>query len=456
MDDQVLVPFTGDDSGIEELTWGQQRIWTAMNLGGAGSMNLVGVIPLAPGTTIENLATMLRFLFARHQTLRTRISLDADGHPRQAVADSGVLPIEIVTVTDDDPAGTAEAVRRRDKAANFDSVHDWPVRIAVIRHRDVLTHAVMTYNQLAVDATSLDLLTADVANMDPATGAALRPFTATRPLELARQQRGAGALRQSASSLRYWERVLRTIPVRRFAESGDERSPRYWEIGYRSPAGYLAVHVIAARTGVDTGAVLLAAVAVAVARVTGTNPFVTQILVSNRFRPGFAEIISPVVQSALCVVDADAATFDEVVARAQRTTVAAGMNAYYDLTHREKLEAAVARERGEEVDISCYVNDRRRGSRQRITDAAPTADDVRAALPLSVERFERRLDKTTRKLFINIDDIPGAMDVMMRADTRYLSPPDVSMCLREIEAVVVRAAVEPAGSFRVSGVAGGG
>jgi hypothetical protein len=195
---------------------------------------------------------------------------------------------------------------------------------------------------------------------------------------------------------------------------------------------------------------------VALARVTGNNPVVTQLLVSNRFRPGFAEIISPLVQSALCVVDVDAATFDDVVARAQRTTVAAGMNAYYDLTRREELEAAVARERGEEVDISCYVNDRRRGSRQRITDAVPTADDVRAALPLSVERFERRSDKTTRKLFVNIDDVPGALDVMMRADTRYLSPPDVSTCLREMEAVVVRAAIEPEGSFRVSGVAGGG
>ncbi|HEX4724621.1 MAG TPA: condensation domain-containing protein [Pseudonocardiaceae bacterium] len=444
MDDQLLVPFAGDDSGIDELTWGQQRIWAAMELGGGQSLNLVGVFPAPPGATVQNVAMMLRFLFGRHQSLRTRISLDADGRPRQAVADRGVVPVEIVAVTDDDPAGTAEAVRLEYKRANVDSVHEWPVRTAAIRHGDVLTHIVMMYNQLAVDATSLDLLTADVANMDPATGAARTPITATQPLELARQQRGAVAARQSASSLRYWERVLRTIPVHRFAESGDERVPRFWEIGYRSPAGYLAVHVIAARTGVDTGAVLLAAFAVALARVTGNNLVVTQTLMSNRFRPGFADIVSPMVQSGLCVIDvAGAATFDEVAARAQRTTMSAGMNAYYNLAHREELEATVAEERGDDVDISCYVNDRRRGSRQRVTDAVPTADDVRAALPLSVERFDRRSDKTTRKLFVNIDDIPGAMDVMMRADTRYLAPPDVSRCLREMEAVVVAAATEP-------------
>jgi non-ribosomal peptide synthetase component F len=68
---------------------------------------------------------------------------------------------------------------------------------------------------------------------------------------------------------------------------------------YRSPATHLAAHVLAARAQVEPTPILLAAFAVTLAAVTGQHPVVVQVLVSNRFRPGFADTVSPIAQNDL-------------------------------------------------------------------------------------------------------------------------------------------------------------
>jgi hypothetical protein len=430
MGEQILVPFSGNGSGVAELTWGQQRIWTAMRFGGR-SLNMGAAIPLPPGTTVEQLAVMLRFLVSRHQSLRTRWSVDDGGRPRQAVSSDGVVPLEIVDTEDQDE------VRKRYQETPFDPT-EWPVRMAVVRH----THLVVMYNQLAVDQRSVDILTADLANLDPVTGKEIRPVTALQPLDLARRQGLPAARRAGDAALRHWERLLRAVPPQRFGDSTDKRVPRFVEVGYDSPAGHLAAQLIAARTGAGTSAVLLAAFAVALAEVTDHRPVVTQLLVSNRFRPGFADVVGALTQTGLCVLDVPGGTFAELVAQVGRTTVSAGKNAYYDLFRRDELLAAVSRDRGADIDISSYFNDRRRQAR-RPDGPPPTVEQVRAALPRSAERLISRPTGPTHKLFCHINDVPDTLDVMIRADTHHLSPSDVSACLRGWEAVLVRAAFDP-------------
>jgi hypothetical protein len=339
-----------------------------------------------------------------------------------------------------DPAATAAAVRKRYQDTPFDSEHEWPVRMAVIRCGDAVTHLVVMYNQLAVDQHGLDAMMADLANL----GHPDRPVTGLRPLELARQQRSPAGRKTSEAALRHWDRLLRTVPARRFAGSADPRVPRYQEIAYRSPAAHLAAQVIAARTGVDTSAVLLAAFAVGLARVTGIHPVVTQLLVSNRFRPGLADVVGHLTQTGLCVLDIADVPFDEAVRRARRATVSAGKNAYYDQRDRDELVAALGRERGEEIDISCYFNDRRTQDRQPPVEP-PTEAQIRAAVPLDAERFVGHVERPTRKLFCHINDVPDTVDIMIRADTHHIAPADVSACLRTMAAVVVAASLEGAG-----------
>src|SRR2546430_1911249 len=143
-------------------------------------------------------------------------------------------------------------------------------------------------------------------------GGAARPrVTGRQPRERVSWQRSPAAQGCSDGAVRYCERLLRGLPAGGFgvpAPAGPARS--LWAV-YESQAAHRAVLAAAARTNVSTSSVLLAAFVVALARVTGENPVLTQVLVSNRFRPGFAGSVSPVNQACLCVIDAGGVTFDE-------------------------------------------------------------------------------------------------------------------------------------------------
>jgi hypothetical protein len=477
---EILVSFHGEGSGIGELTWGQQEIWTTIRRTGR-TLNIGGAMPLPTGTSIEEMVSTLRFMVGRHQALRTRLLLVAEGadvpgvpgvpevqgpvpapfppFPRQIVAESGEVPLHVVDVDEgDDPVAAAEALRSRYELTPFDYAHEWPVRMAVVRQSGALTHLVVQYCHVAVDGLGIDAVVQDLANLDPATGEATAPVRGVRPLELARIQGATAGRRQSDKSLRYWETLLRGVPARRFGESADRREPRFWEIFCYSPAMHLGMQSIAARTGADTAHVLLAAYAVATARITGRNPSVAQVIVSNRFRPDFASAVSQLSQPGLCVIDAANSTFDEVVARAWKAATGAYLHGYYDtVRHREMLDR-VARERGEKLDLACFVNDRRNQPGPQPGDRLPTEEDLRAALPRTTLRWDRKLPTYDGTFYLQVDsgpdaNVPGritsteqalpAVYFAIWADTHVLSPADIEAYARELETVIVEAAFDP-------------
>ncbi|MEV4135611.1 condensation domain-containing protein [Dactylosporangium sp. NPDC049742] len=165
-----------------------------------------------------------------------------------------------------------------------------------------MTHVVMSYCHLAVDGLGIDAIVRDMANLDAATGEAVARVGGITPFELAGQQASAAGRRAGDKSLRHWERVLRALPPRRLGTSDDPCTPRYRELALRSPALRRALPRIAARTGIGTGYILLAAYAMALHRLTGRNPSVAQLVVSNRFRPGCADSVSHLAQLSVCAV----------------------------------------------------------------------------------------------------------------------------------------------------------
>jgi hypothetical protein len=441
--ERILVPFEGEGSGVGELTWGQRDIWLAMQEQ-SSSLGIGGAFPLPPGKTVEEIADDLRFLVSRHQSLRTRLQFGADGHPRQVLAKSGEIPLEVIEAGGGEPAEIAAALYRRYDQRVFDYASEWPVRWAVISRQGAATHWVSEICHLATDGMGSLTLLADLDSRDPGTGLAAGPVTATQPLEQARWQASPAGRRQNDTALRYWERLLRAIPARRYPGSADKRSPRHWEASYDSPASHLAIQAIAARARVATSTVLLAVAAVGFTRVTGINPAVIQVEVSNRFRPGLATAVSPVGQTGLCVIDVAGITFDEAVARAFRSAMGAYKHGYYDPVQQEELVARVSQERGEDIDITCYVNDRRLRSRQEPTGQPPAAGDIRAALPRSTLTWGSQLDHPRGRCFLHINDIPDTISCTLHADTHYVSPADMEACLRGLEEVAVEAALDPA------------
>jgi hypothetical protein len=127
---RVAVPFAGEGAGTAPMTWAQLGIWKTMVRTGI-NMNIGGTVPMPPGTTVEEMQTLLRYLVSRHQSLRTRLRFHPGGAAEQVLSEAGELTLELVDA--DDPAAAAEEVRARYAAQAFDYEREWPVRMAVVR-----------------------------------------------------------------------------------------------------------------------------------------------------------------------------------------------------------------------------------------------------------------------------------------------------------------------------------
>ena len=402
-----------------------------------------GVRELPAGESLDDVVAAMRFVLRRHESLRTRLELSASGPPRQVLASRGEITVELLDAGEDDPAEVAREAHDRYGRENFDHAHEWPVRLAVVHRAGKLTHAVVAYSHMATDGPGLNALTRDV--LGNAGAGRDVPVSGTQPLDQARHQRSPAGQRQSETALRLWERQLRRIPPRRFARSRYPRSPRFWEVTFTSPAMYKALGPVAGRNRVGTSSVLLAAFAVALHRMTGTDPSAFQVMVSNRFRPGFADSVSPLSQGSLCVIDVAGATFDEVVARAESTAMKTYLNAYYDPAKLDELIDRVSGERGEALDLSCFFNDRRFTTpRPEALEVGVTTEEIRAALALTDLRWGHRYDRWSEKFFLHVDDVPDVIRLFACGDTHYVSPEEMEAGLRDMEAVIVEAAHESA------------
>jgi len=438
---RVIVQFEGDGSGVAELSWGQQEIWSVIQ-DKADSLPMGGARALPPGQTVADVAAGLRFIISRHQALRTRLRFDPDGQTQQVVHASGEIALEVVDAGHGDPGEVAAAVAAGYKARAFDLEHEWPLRMAVITHRGTATHVAEMICHIALDAFGQAALHDDFDRRDERT----RPVTAMQPLEQARRQRGPGGRRASEASLRYFERLAASVPDRQFSPSADPRQPRFWQVTIESPAGYQAVRMLAARLGLSTSPVLLAAFAVAFTHLTSNQRVALHLVVSNRFRPGFAGSVSPVMQSCLCVLEVAGAPFEEVVRRAWQSSLGAYKHAYFDPAGKREVCERLAAERGAEPDWDVIFNDRRVRSREPAGSISGDADDApSASAPLRDEltrttlTWGERNDMPVQKVFLNICDAPGTLRVELWADSHFVSPADMAGLLRRIEDVLVDA-----------------
>jgi hypothetical protein len=437
---RITVPFKADPPDgdtVDELAWGQREIWTAM-VRQEWWLPIGYARAVPPGTTVDDLLEEVRFMMSRYPTLRTTLRHMPDGDARQVVASSGEVEVEVVDAADDeDPEAAAHRVRQRYWDGAYDLVHGWPVWIAIIRHRGAPTHLVTVMSHLVLDAFGGMVMLEEIVS---------RPDepTAMPPLEQVRWQSSPAGQRQNAASLRYWEKALRAIPSRRFPHRHEPRSPRHWEGSFRSPAAHLALRVLAARTKVDSSPLLLATWAIAMARHSGVNPVAVQVVVNNRFRPGLARSMSPLNQTGICSIDLAGLTVDDAVRLTARQAISAYKHAYYNPADVDDLVARLAAERGEELDIACFFNDRRLDVRDRADGPPPTPEEVRAALPHTRFEWGRRQDTPFERMFTHIENVPDAMTITIAGDTQYMSPGDLEAVVRGMEAVAVEAALDPA------------
>ncbi|PWS46812.1 non-ribosomal peptide synthetase condensation domain protein, partial [Streptomyces sp. ZEA17I] len=100
-EETVTVGFRGDRSGRAPLTWGQRAIWHAIRRTAPNDhyFNIGRVLPLADRgrpATVAGATAALTALVERHESLRTRLELSADGtEAAQDLAATGSLPVTL-------------------------------------------------------------------------------------------------------------------------------------------------------------------------------------------------------------------------------------------------------------------------------------------------------------------------------------------------------------------------
>jgi non-ribosomal peptide synthetase component F len=239
----------------------------------------------------------------------------------------------------------------------------------------------------------------------------------------------------------YLEHALRTMSPSQFGE------PRYPDEGtrmirYRSPATALAIRRVAAQEATSTSSVLLAAFAVSLARFTGNDTVMAMLLVSNRFRPGFADSVSPVVETCPYLVDVGGVSLRDAVGRTNASVFNAYKNAYYDPYEQDAVLARVEADRGP-LDYTYRYNDRRR---DRTAASGPLAndDEIRAAVALAeYAHGEVTPGRATHRFDLTVADVPDAVEFEMTADARFLTAEDMVRITAEFEQVAVLIATAP-------------
>ena len=446
---RVSVTFTAQDSGVAEMTWGQRDMWRAM-VGQNSWLPIGGTQLLEPGTRLEDIAEDLRYLMTRFPALRTRLRFGTGERPVQVLFDSGQIVLELFDAGGTDGTGevshgaperVAAAVEAQYRRSAFHFADDWPVRMALVLSNGVPTHRVAIMCHLALDAAGVRVMLREAAQRDTT------PSTGQQPLDQARWQCSPAGLRQNAAALQYWENLIRSVPARRVGDLGAPRQPVRWCGEFTSPALQMAIRAIAARVGVDTSVVLLVVYAVALARITGVNPVVTRPLVSNRFRPGLAEVVCTVVQGGILALDVADATVDDTIRRAQRTVMTACKHAYYDPEHLDGMIARVTRELGAGFEIRCFFNDRR-GPRQdaaQVLEGQVTPGALREARNRGVFRWTEKIDEDRdENMFVHIDEGSEGIVLTACAHTGYFSPERIEALARGMERVAVATALNPA------------
>ncbi|WP_433607648.1 hypothetical protein ACQP2P_33365 [Dactylosporangium sp. CA-139114] len=105
--ERVGVGFEGYSAGEGPLSWGQLENWSAIVKQGTW-LPLGGLKPLAPGTTVDDVAGELRYLMSRYEPMRTLLRFAPDGTPTQVVYRSGEIDLEIVDAGEADAQRVAE------------------------------------------------------------------------------------------------------------------------------------------------------------------------------------------------------------------------------------------------------------------------------------------------------------------------------------------------------------
>ncbi|GAA3728906.1 hypothetical protein GCM10022225_07880 [Plantactinospora mayteni] len=444
---RLTVRFHGERSGSAELTWAQRHIWERCRAIAPQEayFNLHRVIE-PPGTCdAAQVARAVRLLVERYEALRTTIGRAPDGQPRQQVAATGELDIDVHEVdVAGDVTSTVELASVEHGGHRFTD-DEWPLRVAVVTRSGKVLRVLLTASHVAVDWVGVRLVCGVFAQLLAGDSADLPPAT-HHPLDEAIAETSPAGRQRAERAAEYWRQTLRTVPHTLATTTGvaepTERQPRQWSPAgqLRSSAVAMAANLLAERHDATPTSVVLAAFSALLCARSGIDLTSLQLFVGNRFAPQHRDMVTTRVQHGLFAVDLREATFVTAVRRTKGAALCAYRHAQYPPALIQEAIDDVSVQRGLRIDLSFFFHDRTHGVWPGNHTRALEPEPATIADALSRSRYRRDVlwDRHQQLRFDLQARDPWVM-LRLAADPRFLSAQEVATVLHGIETLLVTA-----------------
>jgi condensation domain-containing protein len=357
------VRYTGRARGPAPLAWGQQTTWTDIQYF-MPRMKYFFVmrqeVPVAAGVALGTVLTAVGELVSRYEALRSHYRTDRDGRGVQEVLDDGCLTVRVYTGPDADFGAGFAAEQDTVAGVPFQHERELPIRVLVGVRAGAPVAVGLAVSHVAVDAQGASLLAAELTRLIVAVhehSALPEAPRARQPVDQAAIECSAAGQARNRSAMAYFRKQLRLVPADMFPDRVPADGPRYRRAELRSTSVTPALRILAERHRASTSNVLLAAYAAALHATTGTAVLPISLVFGNRVEPDLRHSISCLSQIVLSVVDASAASFGELVARASAASLRAFRHGKFDSIMFDEVVAEISAERGTAIDLMCRFND---------------------------------------------------------------------------------------------------
>ncbi|MDG4798023.1 condensation domain-containing protein [Micromonospora sp. WMMD1082] len=438
--------FAGGRDASAPLTWGQRAMWRSVDEFEAPaayralSLPRTLTVPAAVAVAVPEAVRAVGALLARHESLRTRFRRRGDELHQETTA-AGRLPVLVHAVPRpaDDPDGRAAAAELTGRLhePRFDHVAEWPLRVALVTVDNRVRQVVVVFSHSAVDVHAAQIVLRDLRRL--LTHKSLDTPAGLQTLDLAERERHA-ELARSRRAVRYWVRQLSGLTPSLSEAVAPAADARHRRGALVSAAVHHAAQLVATRHRVSTASVLLAATAAALAGDGAQDACGIVVMANNRFLPGHDTAVGTLNQIGLCRLDlADRPGFVELLSRARSAALDAYRHAYYDPAEWERTVTELGHDHRSFLAGFCYLNDARLS---RDADAeVPDLDEaaLRALVSRSEFRWLPELAQFPWRCRVQVLDAPGAVELVVTANTRYFPAERFAPFLRTIETLLTEA-----------------
>lgn len=375
---------------------------------------------------------------SQRMTLNTYGAAD-DGTLQQRVRSDAELTLRVRRTSRDRLAETKAEVAAVDLGRAFDVERDLPLRITVLVTDDGPAEVILVVSHMSVDTESLRLVVSELARL---LSAEPPPPSGWQPVDQAKYENSADARRVEARNLAYWESAAAAAdPVFLSPLPGAEPVARQWA-QLESEALALAVVTIGRRSRANPRSVLLAAISLGLAAVTGAPNVAMRLLTSVRFRPESVGLVGAVNLNALMVLPVGGGSWESLL---RRTTHASLVAYRHCEAHPHRIEEAVRRaavSRGGHAGSFCFVNDVAEPYRQNESvdgDLAPVL--ATAAIRTVAEALDLDDSQYQSKFFLFIQALGPRTRLRLSLDPRFLGANGAVGFLTALEDTLVRVAL---------------